>query len=468
MATKKKASKKEAATSSTSKGKKEEKVKSVLDLMMESEKDRGVKHIELRAAEAEDFLSTGILAFDLILGGGYFGGRILQIFGRPGVGKSTVGYTSTGCLLRQRVPTQMQDFEGTTTKDYRERLTQITAADADLQRYFRYARPEHGPHGYSMMLDFLKKLPDRDSGMPQACFLLDTIATMPTEGEMKDWDKNKRMAQRAAMHSEWMGRIKLMVAKKHISIIAINQVRADPSPYGSMVRPGGNAWEFATDNLVYIKGGKAVEVNGEVYQPMIFKTFKNKNYKSMQEAQVYLHLGQGIDPASDVIEFMKLTGLLKMVQVKKTKVPVVIGLDKGLDSQYRSINFLTAMIRGEAKDVFIDACRQKLRSGEAIKLWEAEKKIKAIKANPAEGDSDAALPPPPKSTPGEARAPSEDAPTTGQGEASVDGTGLMSAETELDSETADQVTEESEAQDESSEVEEQKAVAKLKKKGKKS
>jgi RecA/RadA recombinase len=477
MPAKKKAASKKEAQKPVS-AKKEEKVKSVLDLMMESEKDRNVRHIELRVAEAEDFLSTGVLSFDLILGGGYFGGRIMQIFGRPGVGKSTLGYTSTGCLTRQKVPTQMQDFEGTTTKDYRERLARITDGDEDIQRYFRYVRPSHGPEGYAMMLDFLKKLPDKDSGMPQACFLVDTIATMPTEGEMADWDKSKRMAQRAAMHSEWMGRIKLMVAKKHISIIALNQVRADPSPYGSMVRPGGNAWEFATDNLVYVKGGKTVEVDGEVYQPMSFKTFKNKNYKSMQEAEVFLHLGHGIDPASDVIEFLKLTGCLKMVQVKKTKVPVIEGLD-GHNSQYRSINFLTGMIRAQAdagEESFVEACQKMLRSGEAIKRWEAHKKLKAIKANPEMSDSDAAMPPPPKSKAGEARAPAEDAPTTAQGEASVDGDGLVNGESwNSEANVASAVVQmqaqfegEAEGQGETSEADQQKAVAKLKKKGKKS
>lgn len=381
MATKKKAAAPEPSAAKSN----------LLSLITGLEKDKGVRHIELRPRDA-DYLSTGCLTLDLIMGGGYYGGRVLQTYGPPGAGKSSIAYMSAGQLHRRGVMTLFFDHEGTTDAKYIKTLGMDLSNTDPLVRYYR---PKDGVETYEMMLKVMQGIDDCDGGIPQVCFFIDSIATMPTRGEMEDWESNKRMAQRASMHSEWMGRLRTLVSKKNVSVNAINQIRANPSPYAAPeTRPGGNAWEFATDNLLKIKKGKPVEVEGEVYQPMKFKTEKNKNFISHQEAEVHLNLGRGIDPASDVIQFLKLTGCLTKVGKKL----VITGLNGKLDGlEFLGASALERAIREEhaevranpslAEDSIYHACSQLLLNGDAIKKYMAEKKTTVAKGTE---DEDAA------------------------------------------------------------------------------
>lgn len=291
---------------------------------------------------------------------------------------SSISYMSAGELHKHGVMTLFFDHEGTTDAKYIKTLGMDISNKDPLLRYYR---PNDGVETYEMMLKVMQGIDDVDGGLPQVCFFLDSIATMPTRGEMEDWESNKRMAQRAIMHSEWMGRLRTLVPKKNVSVIAVNQIRANPSPYAAPeTRPGGNAWDFATDNLLKIKKGKPVEVEGEVYQPMKFKTEKNKNFISHQEAEVHLNLGRGIDPASDVIQFLKLTGCLEKVGKKL----VITGLE-GFDGlEFVGAAALERAIREERAEVLANpklaeesvyrACEKMLMSGDAIKRYMAEKK----------------------------------------------------------------------------------------------
>ncbi len=392
MASKKK--KKEAPKKETPK------FRSVADMVAGLEKTKEIKHVELQQRTAADYMSIGSLAVDLITGGGFFGGRVLQIFGPAHSFKSTLGYTAAGLLGKKKVFTQFYDFEGTTERKYAMSL----GMDFDNNPLLRYYKPNHGPEAYDMMINIAKQLPDQEGGQPQLCWVIDTVATMPTKIEMDDWEEATRMAMRAAMHSEWMGRLRTLISKKNIAVIAINQIRANPSPYAPPVaRPGGNAWEFATDTMVSARGkGKPVEVGADIYQQVIFKTLKNKNFMSQQECAVYCRLGKGIDPAFDAIEFLRLTGLYRK---EPKKPPVIEGLDawsggEKLDGSYQSAK-LEKLIRGETdagEPRFVNACKAFLASGEALKAFLAQKTLKQAKIDAKEakkaakdGDANSAI-----------------------------------------------------------------------------
>lgn len=309
-------------------------------------------------------------------------------------GKSSLAMMSGKTLQRQKVPTLFRDHEGTTDPKYADALARSIGFDFNDSNggFFRYSRPKDGVETYDLMLSVLQGMDDCDFGPPQVAFMIDSVATMPTRGEMESWESNKRMAQRAAMHSEWWGRLRTLISKKNASVIAVNQIRANPSPYAPPeTRPGGNAWEFSTDNLVKVKKGKPIEVNGEVYQPMKFKTEKNKNFISHQEAEVFLNLGKGIDPASDVLQFLKLIGCLTKVK----RAPAIVGLGKDFDGEFKSAASLEEAIREErneaikkpelGKETLYGACEALLKSGEALTRY-MENKKKKVEGDAEEGE----------------------------------------------------------------------------------
>lgn len=405
MAAKKKAAPKKAADKSQTKKEKaaEKKApqaqKSVLQLLTELDEENGTRHVELRARDPADYLSTGILSLDLIMGGGYVGGRFIQFYGRPHVGKSTVGYLSAGHLQKRGVFTTFLDHEATTEQPY---IAKLGVRTDNVKPMMRYYKPMHGVESYERVMKICQGLPDMDYGRPQAAFVLDTVAQMATQEEMEDWKEATRMAMRAAMHSTWMNRIKTLVSKKNIVIIALNQIRASMASYGSPESiPGGNAWAFGTDMLVKVAAGKDVIVGADIYRPMILKTFKNKLFRSHQECEVYLQLGEGIDPASDVIQFLKKVGMYRLATVPDTKgkkkEPLIEGLDNygtKLDGRYGSVLDFTKLIRQQSADgvsPFFEACRNMLASGDAVKkmLEEQQRKIKAGEAKEPDENEEA-------------------------------------------------------------------------------
>lgn len=275
----------------------------VLSMMGKIEKNNEFHNIELEKKKPEDFLSMGSLTLDLITGGGGYGGQVIQFYGAAHCGKSTLGYSMAAWLSKMGIPVAIFDHEGTTDRAYTEKL----GVNYDMVRYYR---PKSGEEAFRFITDLCNALPDKHSGYPQAAIIVDTIAAMKPQAWIDNPD-NKQQAVRAAMHSKAWSQLQTLMTNKHVSIIALNQVR---SSAGAMytspeVLPGGAAWAFATGVLVRQSRGKTVELpNGAVFQEVKWKTQKNKNFIPQQEAKIWLELGEGFDIASDVNEFAKMVG----------------------------------------------------------------------------------------------------------------------------------------------------------------
>lgn len=352
------------------------------------------EHVSLSYQNPADLLSVGSLAIDLALGGGYPSGRIIQFYGPAHSGKSTSLYSSAALAQKRRIGGVFYDFEGTTDRVYVENpgIDMNMGPDARL----RYYRPGSGVEAYENMLEILLGLPDKSSGPPQLMFMIDTIAEMSAPGETK----NNQPARRAAMHSKWLtANIKPLIAKKHCTVLAANQVRASMNMYGDPQSiPGAAAWAFGTDSLVSFRGGKKVSHDGAWFAPVTVKTRKNKNFVSEQETTVYMRLGYGYDPASDVVAFLKMTGLAKKSKDKGKEAIRIEGLEpygegENVDKEWSSITKMETelRVRGMAHDCPIAAaCRRMITSGDAVKVFTAFKtadaRRKAAKADEMAGE----------------------------------------------------------------------------------
>lgn len=279
---------------------------------------------------------------------------------------STMGYSSAAYLTSLGITVGYLDFEGTTDRAY----TEQPGIGVDYSKV-HYFRPKTGEKGYDFIYNFCDGLDDKHSGLPQAVIFVDTIAAMLPQVWVDD-PTNKQPGRDAAMHSLGWKRIQTLITNKHVSIVAMNQIRANVgNPYQAPENlPGGNAWKFATTNLVRVGRGKTIELpNGDSLQLMRFKTQKNKNFLPLQEAQIHLNLGYGIDVASDVVVFCKMAGYYKR---HGNKLPHIVVGD--IDEKFSSLAVLEETLRREGREGAIyQACREALRSGEAIARYRASK-----------------------------------------------------------------------------------------------
>jgi len=280
---------------------------------------------------------------------------------------STLGYTSAAYLTGLGIPVAILDYEGTTDRKY----TEQPGIGVNYSRV-RYFRPKTGEIGYDFIYNFCDSLPDKHAGLPQAVIFIDTVAAMLPQVWVDD-PRNKQPGRDAAMHSLGWKRIQTLISNKHVSIVAMNQIRANVgNPYQAPENlPGGNAWKFATTNLVRVGRGKSVDTpDGRSLQLMRFKTQKNKNFIPLQEVQIHLNLGVGIDIASDVLNFCKLAGYL----VKRGKLPSIVGLDPSVDMDFKSGSHFEQVLQEQGREGPIyQMCRSKLINGEAIKKYRESK-----------------------------------------------------------------------------------------------
>jgi recombination protein RecA len=194
----------------------------ILSIITELDEASSLKPISLVSSKGiRDALYTGCFTLDLLLGGGYPPGRIIQAFGPEGSGKSTLMYHACAEFHRLKVPTLFFDCEASSDPDYMKRIGMKLDDASGLTRYYQ---PEHGTQIYLKILKLLKALPDVTDGPPQAAFIIDSIANMAAKEEIEEPEKNP-LGLRARMHSTWLARIKSLLARKRCTLIAVNQTR---------------------------------------------------------------------------------------------------------------------------------------------------------------------------------------------------------------------------------------------------
>lgn len=337
---------------------------SVLEIINDLENEKsGLKPVSLIAGRGIlDSISTGCLTADLILGGGFPPGRIVEVYGPSGSGKSTLMYEMCAALHRLKVPTCFFDHEAGSEPSYMQRIGMKLDDKSGLTRYYQ---PDHGDQTYKRILSILKRLPEKNSGPPQVAFIIDSIPAMPSKLEIEDPDKNP-IGLRGRMHSEWLGKITTHLGKKRCTLIAVNQIRMTIASFPGANpedTPGGQAWKFYPSVKMRVsRVGKLIEVGSEKFQEMKLVTKKNRHFSPFQEAIVHLHLGHGIADESDVSVFLKKTGFMK-----PQGIPNIIGLDdfapKGTKFKFKSNDEFTEYVKND--DSIRRACEAAIKAGEA-------------------------------------------------------------------------------------------------------
>lgn len=237
-------------------------------------------------------ISTGSLGFDTALGvGGLAKGRIMELIGWEGTGKSTIcGHLSANC----------QNMGG--------RVLYIDAEHSVDLNYFRmlgvdtdkmmFAQPGYGEEGF----DIAHKL--ISSGEIDLCILDSDSALLPKsvmEGDMGQ----SAIGKKAKLNSDAYPKLKAAVSKYNTAMVSISQFREKIGVmFGSPeTTQGGHALKFYSDIRVEVRKSLAKE-GEEVYgNKTKIKVIKNKLYPPHKTAEFDIVFGAGIDRNSEVLDF---------------------------------------------------------------------------------------------------------------------------------------------------------------------
>jgi recombination protein RecA len=269
-------------------------------------------------------ISFGSLCLDLLTGGGIPPGKIVDIFGAEGAGKSTFIYHSIGNAMRESskgandsIPTFLFDHEAGADAKYLGAVgLKIRMPDGSKNPLFNYYQPTTGESTYRTINRILDKLPDYTSGeegrpRPTALFVIDSLASMLAEDINETDDKNP-MATDAKVHSQGMKLIKAKLGRKNCTLLCTNQTREKPGVmYGNPeYEPGGSAIKYYPDLKIKIRGvGKPWTERGRHMKYININTIKNKQFVPFLELKetVAIAFGHGVERGYDSLGFLQMT-----------------------------------------------------------------------------------------------------------------------------------------------------------------
>lgn len=279
------------------------------DVLDDIEKDYGLSGASL--GQAEDRLSTGTLALDVILGGGLVPGWYTFFGGEQSCKSTGASWLMISALFSEVPVISMWDFEGSSSSEYIENMMEVNGIDMPIEQVFgirdaktsKWAVPPRVRY-YSegiaeKFFDYLAKLermlPDKllindkwyyvydgktsegkvhkanaarvgklydqkyfkktgkfrveaPDGNLQALVIVDSYPAMLSEKQDVD-DPGSAMAMQARMFSEQLKRVKGRMRSKRICVVGVNQLRKAPMvAYGNPeYEPCGESLKFYSD-----------------------------------------------------------------------------------------------------------------------------------------------------------------------------------------------------------------------------
>ncbi len=236
-------------------------------------------------------ISTGCISLDKGLGaGGFPKGRIVELYGAPSCGKSTLCMQAIAEVQKAGGTAAYIDAEGSFDPKY----AKVLGVDVD-ELYI--CQPDNGEQG----LDICNKL--AASGEVDLVVVDSIPALTPKavlEGEMGD----SHFALQARMMSQGISIISATIKKSKTIVIFINQIRANVSGYGSSTTaPGGYAIKHAASvRLEIIKAEQLKKGETPYGNKTKIKVIKNKVGTPLKVMELDMIFGEGLSPELSLID----------------------------------------------------------------------------------------------------------------------------------------------------------------------
>lgn len=276
-------------------------------------------------------IPTGALAIDYLIGGrlNQFGvapcpglpkGRIFNLYGHEGSGKTTLALTTVAQVCVSGGSCCYIDFENAIVPEY---ASALGVPIEDTSKFVLLA-PETLEDGLKIMYLMLAEGVD--------LIVIDSVgAAVPKiefEKTGKDVEKHQKVGEIARLWSGHLPKIKQMAAKNRTTIIGISQIRDKIGGMGYGVEAtttvqGGKAWRFYSALRMRLK--RVQTVKGKVYNAIAGKyedqaigsktraKLEKCKVSSSQGQEIDFHLrqGEGIDNESTMIDIAIANGIIK-------------------------------------------------------------------------------------------------------------------------------------------------------------
>lgn len=293
--------------------------------------------------------TTGNIAIDSITGvNGLPAGRIVELYGPNGSGKTTTALQCAAALQQKGGTIMFADYEKALDETYCKALGLDVNAESFL--YMQPTSFEDGANSFRTLLPHLDMV------------IVDSVAMMVSENELHAETGKATMADRAKLMYQFLRQITGRISEEDVLVVFLNHLleMVDTSPMGQKllrqgikrnVTPGGRALSFAASmRLEYKQIGnvKTTEIDpltGEeqdvANQTKVQVTcVKNKVARPWRTCEVRVRYGKGFSQAYSVFDV-----LVKHKAIKKSVSWYNIPEDLRPDAETEKIQGEEAFVR---------------------------------------------------------------------------------------------------------------------------
>lgn len=243
---------------------------------------------------------------NLILGGGIPMGRIIEVFGDPSHGKSTI-LQHMMCGV-QRFPgiSVLLDAEGTWERERAE------AMGHDSKRHL-HLQADTVEVGFATLIATIRRIRMPGSRFPSTMpvgFFYDTLSASQTDGEKDDDQYKDGMMDKARKIRRFMRSMSLLLAQTNCFLIIVNQqITTMPKAGGhggpGKTTPGGNSVKFwASKRLSVWSGSKMDYPEDNTGIITNVRNVKDKIDPPHREITLPIRYLTGVDPFYEVLNFL--------------------------------------------------------------------------------------------------------------------------------------------------------------------
>ncbi len=250
-----------------------------------------------------DVIPTGILPIDAALGiGGLPRGRIIEIFGPEGSGKTTLALHAIA---------QAQQAGGVAAFiDAEHALDPRLAASLGVKIESLYlSQPDSGEQALYILETLV-----RSSAVD--IVIVDSVAALTPQAEIDGNIGESQVGLQARLMSYGLRRLTASIAKSNCVVIFINQLRATiPQGYSkgpTETTTGGRALKFYTSVRIEVRRGKQISKGDDVIgHELYIKVVKNKQAPPFRSAHCSLIYGKGIPLTMSIVDMAIDSGVVK-------------------------------------------------------------------------------------------------------------------------------------------------------------
>lgn len=268
-------------------------------------KDMNKKHGENAVTRVGDSLTqhiefnpTGVLSFDLALGGGFGKGRIVELFGLESSGKTSLSLMAIAESQKKGNLCAFIDVEQAMDFEYAE-LLGVNLKDLVFNQ----------PDNAESALEILDSM--IESGL-FSIIVVDSVAALVLKSELEGEMGDQSIGKLGKLMAQATRKITAKMRQTNTTVIFINQLRDKIGAWvPTTITTGGHALKFAASQRVEITKGTQIKSGEQVIGGLMkIKVVKNKVYVPFKKAEADLIFGQGIDKLKDTLQMAVEKGII--------------------------------------------------------------------------------------------------------------------------------------------------------------